>query len=128
MTTEIQVNGYLARLRASLTGMTVAEREDIVEEIKMHIRERSGDPGTNVETVLAGLGLSHLTTAPGGSGRWTRAHGLACFHPAFSCAASSFTSPAFSGNPGRAFSRTGPMPATVSRGGLRRAASNWRTG
>jgi len=56
MTTESQVNNYLARLRASLTGMTVAEREDIVEEIKMHIRERSGDPGTNVETVLAGLG------------------------------------------------------------------------
>jgi len=56
MTTEIQVNGYLARLRASLTGMTVAEREDIVEEIRMHIRERSGDPGTNVEAALAGLG------------------------------------------------------------------------
>jgi len=56
MTPEIQVNDYLARLRASLTGMTVAEREDIVEEIHMHIRERSSDSRTSVETVLAGLG------------------------------------------------------------------------
>lgn len=56
MTPEMQVNDYLARLRASLTGMTVAEREDIVEEIRMHVRERSGDPGTNVDSVLAGLG------------------------------------------------------------------------
>jgi uncharacterized membrane protein len=56
MTTELQVNDYLARLRASLTGMTVAEREDIVEEIRMHIRERSGESQTSVESVLAGLG------------------------------------------------------------------------
>ena len=56
MTSETQVNDYLARLRASLTGMTVAEREDIVEEIRMHVRERSGDPGTSVDSVLAGLG------------------------------------------------------------------------
>ena len=56
MTTELQVNDYLARLRACLTGMTVAEREDIVEEIRMHIRERSGESQTSVESVLAGLG------------------------------------------------------------------------
>ena len=56
MTPETQMNDYLARLRAALTGMTVAEREDIVEEIRMHIRERSGDPQTSVEAVLAGLG------------------------------------------------------------------------
>jgi len=56
MTPEIQVNDYLVRLRASLTGMSVAEREDIVEEIRMHIRERSGESQTSVEAVLAGLG------------------------------------------------------------------------
>ena len=56
MTPETLTNEYLARLRASLTGMTVAEREDIVEEIRMHIRERSDDPGTSVDSVLAGLG------------------------------------------------------------------------
>jgi len=56
MTTESQVNDYLARLRASLTGMTLAEREDIMQEIRMHIRERSSDPQTSIEEVLAGLG------------------------------------------------------------------------
>ena len=47
MTPETQVSDYLARLRAALTGMTVSEREDIVEEIRMHIRERSSDPQTS---------------------------------------------------------------------------------
>jgi uncharacterized membrane protein len=56
MTTEAQINDYLARLRAALTGMTVSEREDIVEEIRMHIRERASDPQTVVATVLASLG------------------------------------------------------------------------
>jgi uncharacterized membrane protein len=55
-TTEKQMNDYLARLRAALTGMTLAEREDIVEEIRMHIRERREDPQTTVEEILAGLG------------------------------------------------------------------------
>lgn len=56
MTMDAEVIGYLARLRAALTGMTLAEREDIVEEIRMHIRERYGDGETNVDAVLAGLG------------------------------------------------------------------------
>ena len=56
MTTESQVNDYLAQLRASLVGMTLAEREDIVQEIQMHIRERSGDPQAGVEEILSGLG------------------------------------------------------------------------
>jgi uncharacterized membrane protein len=55
-TTDTQMNDYLARLRAALTGMTLAEREDIVEELRMHIRERCGDPQTSVEAILAGLG------------------------------------------------------------------------
>jgi uncharacterized membrane protein len=56
MTAETQVNDYLARLRASLTGMTLTEREDIVEEIRMHIRERSSDPQSTLEDIFAGLG------------------------------------------------------------------------
>src|ERR1035438_2780593 len=56
MTRETQVNDYLVRLRALLTGMTVSEREDIVEEIRMHIRERSSESQISVESVLAGLG------------------------------------------------------------------------
>jgi uncharacterized membrane protein len=56
MTTESQAYDYLARLRGALTGMTLAEREDIVQEIQMHIRERSSDPQTSVQGILAGLG------------------------------------------------------------------------
>ncbi len=58
MTTESQVNDYLAQLRASLIGMTLAEREDIVQEIQMHVRERSSDPQSSVEEILAGLGAA----------------------------------------------------------------------
>jgi uncharacterized membrane protein len=60
MTREAQVNDYLGRLRASLIGMNVSEREDIVEEIRMHIRERSSDPSSSVDIVLAGLGSPEL--------------------------------------------------------------------
>ena len=56
MTPEMQVNDYLTRLRSALTGMTVSEREDIVEEIHMHIRERLSDPKSSLDAVLAGLG------------------------------------------------------------------------
>ena len=56
MTPEALVNDYLARLRASLIGLTVSEREDIVQEIQMHIRERIADPQASVEAILAGLG------------------------------------------------------------------------
>jgi uncharacterized membrane protein len=60
MTPEAQISNYLARLRASLIGMTVSEREDIVEEIRMHIRERSSDPPSSLDAVLAGLGSPEL--------------------------------------------------------------------
>jgi HAAS len=56
MTPETQMTDYLARLRAALTGMTVSEREDIVEEIQMHIRERLSDPHSSLDAVLVGLG------------------------------------------------------------------------
>src|SRR6516225_742710 len=60
MTPDVQVNDYLARLRASLAGMTVSEREDIVEEIRMHIRERSSDQQSSLDGVLSGLGPAEL--------------------------------------------------------------------
>lgn len=56
MTTDACINDYLARLRAALTGMTLSEREDIVEEIRMHIRERAGENPASIDQVLAGLG------------------------------------------------------------------------
>lgn len=56
MTTDAQINNYLAQLRKSLSGMTVSEREDIVEEIRMHIRERLGDSQVGLDSIMAGLG------------------------------------------------------------------------
>jgi hypothetical protein len=56
MTNDSRVNDYLAQLRGALTGMTLAEREDIVEEIRMHIRERIGDSPASLDEILAGLG------------------------------------------------------------------------
>ena len=56
MTPEALVSDYLARLRASLIGMTVSEREDIVQEIQMHIRERTADPQASLEAIFGGLG------------------------------------------------------------------------
>jgi uncharacterized membrane protein len=58
MTLDSQINDYLAQLRKSLSGMTISEREDIVEEIRMHIRERLSDSQTGVDSVLAGLGAA----------------------------------------------------------------------
>ena len=56
MTNDARVNDYLGELRRELTGMTLAEREDIVEEIHMHIRERSGGSPAGLDEILAGLG------------------------------------------------------------------------
>ena len=58
MTNEDEINEYLRRLQAGLTGMTLAEREDIVEEIRMHIQERAGDDALRIEKVLGGLGAA----------------------------------------------------------------------
>ena len=56
MNTRTDVENYLARMRAALTGMTLGDRQDIVEEIRTHIRERSEeDPGA-VPEILAALG------------------------------------------------------------------------
>jgi hypothetical protein len=56
MTKDSLVNDYLGELRRALTGMTLAEREDIVEEIRMHIRERCGDSPKSLDEILTGLG------------------------------------------------------------------------
>jgi uncharacterized membrane protein len=56
MTNDNRIDKYLEKLRAALKGMTLAEREDIIDEIHMHIRERAGEELAGVEIVLAGLG------------------------------------------------------------------------
>jgi hypothetical protein len=56
MSNDPQVDDYLVRLRKALSGMSLAEREDIVQEICMHIRERAEDGGASTEEILIGLG------------------------------------------------------------------------
>lgn len=53
---DIRVTEFLNQLRVSLGSMTLAEREDIVEEIRMHIRERSESGQASVDDVLSALG------------------------------------------------------------------------
>lgn len=56
MTTDNAVAIYLAEFRSALTGMTLAEREEIVEEIRAHIRDRVSGSGLSTPEVLERLG------------------------------------------------------------------------
>ena len=50
------VEKYLLDLRMALSGMTLAEREEIVDEIRAHTEERSIQSGMTVEEILRRLG------------------------------------------------------------------------
>jgi len=50
------INQYLTELRVALSGMTIAEREEIVEEIRAHIEERSMQSAMTEAEVLRRLG------------------------------------------------------------------------
>ncbi len=54
MTNDL-LDSYLARFQSALVGMTVAERQDIVEEIRVHVEERNA-AGMAVEEALNRLG------------------------------------------------------------------------
>jgi hypothetical protein len=47
---------YVVRLRTALAGLSVAEREDIVEEIRTHVRDRVAESGLTVPETLSRLG------------------------------------------------------------------------
>jgi hypothetical protein len=53
---ELQIDNYLRRFRECLPNMSVADREDVVREISVHIREGSQDPVSRTEEVLKRLG------------------------------------------------------------------------
>lgn len=63
MTTAGALGDYIDRLRAGLRGMTLAEREEIVEEIRAHVRDRAAASGTTVEQALARLGAPEALAA-----------------------------------------------------------------
>ena len=63
---------YLADLRAQLSPITFAEREDILREISAHIRD-SVETGTPIQTVLARLGTPAQLAAEYRDGQLIRA-------------------------------------------------------
>jgi hypothetical protein len=72
MTTQDPLEGYIFRLRSALSGMTVAEREDIVEEIRTHVHERIAESGLSVTETLARLGSAEELAAAYGNGALVR--------------------------------------------------------
>lgn len=59
---------YLAEFRSALTGMTLAEREDIVGEIRAHIRDRAAESGLSTAEVLERLGSATALASDYSSG------------------------------------------------------------
>jgi hypothetical protein len=53
---DSQMNDYLNALRECLANMSVADRDEIVREIGVHIRECAQEPNSSMETILERLG------------------------------------------------------------------------
>lgn len=61
--TESQIDAYLRTLRECLANMTVADREEIIREISVHIRESVEEAGADLGLVLARLGPAEQLAA-----------------------------------------------------------------
>lgn len=57
MKTNDPLECYLGRFRAALRGMTVAQRQDIVDEIRAHVHERMCVSGRSIPDLLERLGV-----------------------------------------------------------------------
>jgi CubicO group peptidase (beta-lactamase class C family) len=53
---ELQVDSYLRRLRECLPNMSVTDREEIVREISVHIRECAQEPNSSIDGIVKRLG------------------------------------------------------------------------
>jgi CubicO group peptidase (beta-lactamase class C family) len=53
---ELQIDNYLSKLRESLSDRSVADREEIVREISVHIRECAQQPNSSIDGILKRLG------------------------------------------------------------------------
>lgn len=56
MSNEDPLESYVARLRSGLAGMSLHEREEIVNEIRMHVRDRVEEFGLTTADAVARLG------------------------------------------------------------------------
>jgi len=68
----LQVDNYLSKLRKSLPHMPVEEREEIVREISVHIRECAQDPASNIDNILNRLGSPESLASQYGHDRLVR--------------------------------------------------------
>lgn len=55
-TTNDPLESYIGRFQAKLTKMTLAQRQDIVDEIRAHVHERVASSGLSIPEVLEKLG------------------------------------------------------------------------
>jgi hypothetical protein len=55
-TTNDPLESYIGRFQAKLTKMTIAQRQDIVDEIRAHVHERVASSGLSIPEVLEKLG------------------------------------------------------------------------
>jgi CubicO group peptidase (beta-lactamase class C family) len=53
---ELQIDNYLRNLRECLPNMSVADREEIVREISVHIRDCAQEPNSSIDGILNRLG------------------------------------------------------------------------
>jgi HAAS len=56
MTADTEGSKYLSELRTALTGMTLSDREEIIDEIRAHIQERSRESGMTIAQIVGKLG------------------------------------------------------------------------
>jgi hypothetical protein len=54
--TELQIDNYLRKLRDCLPNMSVADREEVVKEISVHIRECAEQQNNDIDSILGRLG------------------------------------------------------------------------
>lgn len=53
---ELQIDTYLSEFRRGLPSMSIAEQEDVVREISVHIRESAQEPHSSIDEILHRLG------------------------------------------------------------------------
>jgi hypothetical protein len=66
---ELRIDNYLSRFRESLPEMPVADREEIVREISVHIRESAQEPDSSVDEILHRLGPAENLASEYGNDR-----------------------------------------------------------
>jgi HAAS domain-containing protein len=68
----LQIDNYLGKLRQCLPNMSAADREEIVREISVHIRECAQEPNSSIDEILKRLGSAESLASQYGQDRLIR--------------------------------------------------------